>query len=192
MERLRQNQKGVTLMEMMIVVAIIGIMAGVSLPNLTVFIKNTRVRVVTLELLATIRKTRQRAISMGRDIEIRIDIDKTEPADEKRTYDMTKLLYVLYNPLSADQRNPIVLNREDSKILYSGVDFDPKDRLAEVVVAPETVEDDTHTLALTFNASGLARITGAAIASVQLKGEYIAYEIKVYKAGQISLSKLNL
>jgi hypothetical protein len=76
-----------------------------------------------------------------------------------------------------------ILMKEPAQTLISNKEFDSKSWINEVIVSPSSFK-------LVFMPSGMVEIKDVAIASVQIKGEHIGYEIKVYKAGQVDLYRI--
>jgi len=171
-----RNTQGVTLIEMLIVVAIIGTLAGISLPNFMTMIKNNRVRARSVALLGALRNERSRAIALNRQVQM--DIDATA-----KTYSVTRVAYTLYDPLSPDLFHPNILNTEPAEMLLAATPFDEGDWL------DQGVEISPDPFTITFTPSGTINIPSVVTASVKLEGEHIGYEIVLYKGGQIGFSR---
>lgn len=167
-------------MEMIAVVAIIGILAGISLPNMMTAIRNNRVRSVSIDLLAEIREARSQAISLARKIQFSVDASN-------KTYSIVIQKYTLYDPL--DPSRARIMNEQEAKILASNVEFDPNDWL-KAAGTPAPVEVTPGTFDVVFTPAGLAELKGSPVGSIKLRGTHIAYEIQIYKAGQIDLFRL--
>ncbi len=177
MFRYKLNTKGVTLVEMIAVVVIIGILAAISIPNFVTMVRNNRVRARSLAVLSALRNGRSRAISLNRQLQLQID-------EQNKTYSLTRLAFILYDPLSPDPEHPIILNTEEAETLLADEPFDRGDWLVEGV----EISPDPFTV--TFTPSGTIQIPSVVTASVKLKGQHIGYEIMLYRAGQISISRL--
>jgi prepilin-type N-terminal cleavage/methylation domain-containing protein len=74
MKTMKFNHKGVTLMEMLVVVAIIGMLAVASLPNIPPIIAANRLRTSANDLVSKLRGVRGIAISKARAIEIVLNL----------------------------------------------------------------------------------------------------------------------
>ena len=177
MLRYKLTTKGVTLIEMIVVVTIIAIIAGISIPNFMIMVRNNRVRTRALDVLNVFRNAQSQAISLNREIQVQLNA-------QNKTYTVTRLAFVLYDPLSSDLSHPDPLNEEDAEILQANEPFDQWNWLVN------GVETAPASFAVTFTPSGTIQIQGVVIASVKLKGEHIGYEIELYRAGQIKFSQL--
>ena len=76
MTRRRRTQSGLTLVEMLIVVAIIGVMIGVAFPSITSGIESLRLRSATDEIVSTFNSAMNRADR--RQVAVEIVIDRTQ------------------------------------------------------------------------------------------------------------------
>lgn len=69
----RRTQSGVTLMEMLIVVAIIGVMVGVAFPSVTSGIESLRIRSATDEIVSSLGSAMNRADRRQIAVEVIVD-----------------------------------------------------------------------------------------------------------------------
>lgn len=173
MKRYTLNTRGVTLTEMLTVVAIIGILATIAVPNFIGIIRNHRTRTAAMTLLHAIRRERARALSVNRSVAM--DIDGTA-----KTYDVRLLQYTFYDPYRVFGGEDTEAERtEPERTLLVGQTFDPKDGLSSV--------DPSGTLTLLFNASGTIRTGTPDVLTIALDGHDFGYTLKIYRGGQIVL-----
>ena len=98
MKHFWKDQRGVTLMELLVVVAIIGIMVGISLPNIPFLIAGHRLRTANNDLTSKLRYIRGLAITKNRTLQVTID-----PVNE--TLLVEKLEHREYNLLDEWSKN---------------------------------------------------------------------------------------
>ena len=222
MRNLQKDSRGVTLMELLVVIAIIGIMTVLTVPNIPVIIAKNRLRTANNDLMAKLRSIRALAISKGRALEFRLDLQaqsfevwkqdykEYNLLDEVKTADIDNedLLTVLTDSgYQSDDEQPFILFEETEEILHVAPIWDPStgapiyqvpinydimasggdhrngidtiemeingtpvdaDKVGTIVFYPSgTVKDN-----ITITLNGPSRYPGA-------------YEIRVFKAGQI-------
>lgn len=111
MKRLRQHTRGVTLLEMLVVVAIIGILSLISLPNIPYIIMSQRIRTSNNDIVAKLRSLRQLSISKGRKLRVEVNA-------EKQWFKVWKEQYTEYNPIDEN---------DEEKDLTTVLSEDPTD-----------------------------------------------------------------
>lgn len=176
MQRYRPNSKGITIIELLIVLTIIGIMAGIATPNFTRMVRRNRVKSLAIELLSALRRERSRAISLNRRIQMEIDTTN-------KTYSVTLEAYTLYDPLSADPFHPKILSQEEPQNLTVDYPFDPRNWLDGLTGSPDP-------FVVSFTPSGTVQMLSVAIGSIRIEGYGYKFEIKIYKAGQIDMFRI--
>jgi Tfp pilus assembly protein FimT len=159
---------------MLIVIAIIGIIVGIAIPNFVAILLNHRTRTSAMTLLNGIRRERSRALSVNRPVVMTIDMDN-------KTYSVSISPYNLYDPLSIALNDPKVLIADPGVTdIVDGKTFDPKKGV-------ETTTPTSGTLTLTFNPSGTIQTGSAGPLSISLQGRYLLYILRIYRGGQIVL-----
>ena len=180
--KITRDNTGVNLIEMLVVVAIIGIIATIALPNFAALIKNHRLRKSSIKLLSAIRKERSRALSLSRQIEMTIDMDT-------RTYTVKKLAYTFYDPMQLSREIEDELISEPEEVLIpNSVENGSFDSVAleQIDVEVNLVPSSDPSVTLNFNPSGTLTET----VTITLDDDIIQYKISIYKGGQITMYKL--
>jgi prepilin-type N-terminal cleavage/methylation domain-containing protein len=72
----QMNKKGVTLIELVVVLVIIAIMAGLLAPNIGAWLPNYRLRSATRDIVSTMRTAQMKAVS--NNIQYRVNLDDAE------------------------------------------------------------------------------------------------------------------
>ncbi len=192
MRRYQQNtQRGVTLLELLIVVAIIGMIAAISTPNFITLIRHHRLRANAIELLEAIRLERSRALSLNRRIRLTVNTDTL-------TYRVERLEHVFYDPMQFPARTVLIKEADDDpatdvyEVLVPNAATDGNFNRNEGIQNARitSANDDTvlgPEISITFHPSGTIEIPGAGSVAIKLSEEHIGYVIEIYKAGQISL-----
>lgn len=73
--------KGFTLLELIVTVAILGIVATLALPSFNELIADNRIRAITSELHSSLLKTRSEAIKRGKPVAICASVDQLNCSD---------------------------------------------------------------------------------------------------------------
>jgi len=164
-----KNSQGFTLAELMIVIAIIGIMALIIAPNIATGLPTYRIKAATSDCLVQLRNARHRAIKEKRDVEVFFDTDK--------------------NALQIDDRRLPVKGSFDTQY-GSGVGFgsgDATEGLNGTTIPGDGIDfnDDSFT----FTARGLADFgAGTANNAVYFtNNQGASYAIRVNAAGALVL-----
>lgn len=91
--------KGFTLIELMVIIAIVAITAAIAVPNFTNLIRNNQVQAKADELSSLIQYARSEAVTKRTDVTV-----EAKPADKKWvvTAGTTELRSLDYNPAQAD------------------------------------------------------------------------------------------
>lgn len=68
--------RGYTLFELLIVMAVLGVAVSLAVPRFSTALGGVRLEMVAEELAIELRRTRNRAISQGREVAFRLDFDE--------------------------------------------------------------------------------------------------------------------
>jgi prepilin-type N-terminal cleavage/methylation domain-containing protein len=124
MNKIKYDNRGVTLMEILVVVAIIGILVAISVPNIPPIIAGHRLRTSNNDLVSKLRMVRQLSISSVRTIELTMNL-----TDQNFTVD--KLQHKEYNSLDLN-----VATNKDLNATFATSQHDPGSAAAETEVEP--------------------------------------------------------
>ena len=69
-----KNRKGFTLTELMIITAIVGIMASITIPNIIGWMPRYRLKTITRDIYSTLQLARMRAVATGFEYQISFDL----------------------------------------------------------------------------------------------------------------------
>lgn len=108
MIRFTKNQRGVTLMELLIVVGIIGVLVGISLPNIPPIIAGHRLRTSNNDLVSKLRYIRGLAISKGRTLEVVLNLNEQQLT-------VSSLSFSEYNMLAVEDNKDILTRMSEIK-----------------------------------------------------------------------------
>jgi prepilin-type N-terminal cleavage/methylation domain-containing protein len=133
MKTMKFNHKGVTLMEILVVVAIIGILAATSLPNIPPIIAGHRLRTSVNDLVSKLRMVRQLAISSVRTMRLTMTLDN-------QWFTVNKLQHTEYSALDI---NPDT-NKDMNNTLLTSTNA-PHSSAAETEVQPFILFTDEET-----------------------------------------------
>ena len=174
MQLFYKSQRGVTLMEMMAIVMIIGILSTIAIPNFVTLIKNHRLRQSSIVLLSALRKERSRALSLSRQIQVSINATDW-------TYIVKKLEFNFFDPMQLaageELKKGDEIFTEPEQTIASG-SFKTGGLESVVINSSAAAKLD-----LTFNPSGTVNDT----ATITLSNNHLSYQIQVYKGGQMQL-----
>lgn len=187
MRRYRQNIKGITLLEMLVVVTIIGILVLISLPNIPPIIAGHRVRSSANDLLTKVRTIRSVAISKRRQLDMTIDTTEHLLKVEKpkhTEYDLLKDIALAISTSSEAYPNlsSFILYEEDAETLEE-VHVGDKRRNGI-----DLMETDCPSNKVSFNPSGTIQST--CTITITNKKSSGKYQLTLYKGGQIVLERL--
>ncbi len=157
---------GFSLIEMLIVVAMIAILAGVAIPSFASWRQNTLLNGSARDLFSTLKKTRLEAIKAHRNITVKFDTGKKE-------YTVS---YSVYEE-SSDKKKPT------EKTVEEKIDLSRSDSIS---FGTCTFPDNTNKL-LTFNSQGLLKEKSEKTIVVKNKKQSIT--IKVKPNGMVQMTK---
>ncbi len=185
LKKLREDRQGVTLMELLVVVAVIGIITSIGAPNLIRWIRLGNLKSAAMNLLAGARETRSQAMANGREFEFTLGTN----ADGEWTYTRTRLPFKQINVLklpieeylfeeTIEELNGINTSSDNYQVpFFTG-------NLSGFSVTPTPA---AASFKVTFSAAGTAVIAETAQAVVTLsRGSEMSYTITFYKGGQIT------
>ena len=69
------NKKGVTLLELIVVMVIIAIMAALAVPNIAAWLPNYRLRTATRDIVSTMRTAQMKAVSMNLEHRVQFNLE---------------------------------------------------------------------------------------------------------------------
>jgi len=116
--RLRSN-RGVTLLELLVVVAIIGILAMLVVPNIPEIIRGHRLRTANNDIVSKLRYIRGLAISKNRELEVTID-------PVKQTLSVVQKAYTEYNLVDELNNYDINTTSTSDPVAFSKISGAPK------------------------------------------------------------------
>lgn len=183
------RRQGVTLIELLIVIAIIAILSAFATPNFITTLRNYRLRASAMQLLTAVRETRTQAMSNARQFTFTVSLDN---ATQTFMYSRERLAFKQINLMKL----PIVeYLYEDTSAELVAINTHPENKDVAFnhragILSMETVPSSGFEV--TFNPSGTADIPTTAIAKMKMYGHLFGYEVRVYKGGQISLHQIDL
>jgi prepilin-type N-terminal cleavage/methylation domain-containing protein len=159
------NKKAFTLLELMVVIAIIGIIGLIAAPNLVTGLPKYRIKRAARDITSKIRAARSEAIKTSSNVTIEFDIGN----DKYRI---------------GDQWYP---NGSLSDHYGSGVRFGVGNSgESDECTFPDNADGNCN---VTFNSRGMSNATGSDPAIYLTNTEGAAYRIVIYTAGSIQLQQ---
>jgi prepilin-type N-terminal cleavage/methylation domain-containing protein len=183
--RIAKQQKGVTLIEILIVVSIIGIISLISLPNFITSLRNYRLRAGAMNLLGEVRKTRTEAMANLRPFRFTVNTagyTLTRVRLPYREINVQRLPLEEYLYEETEDELRAFNERPENKDVY----FNHRGGIREMKTIPETG------FQVTFDPSGTAQIPGTGFAALQVYGTMFGYEIRIYRGGQVKMVQIPL
>ncbi|MDY6854100.1 MAG: GspH/FimT family pseudopilin [Thermodesulfobacteriota bacterium] len=75
MIKMLKYQKGFSLIELLVIVAILGIISTIAIPNITAWIPKYRLKSTTRDIFSTLQLARMRAIAVGVEYQVSFDLN---------------------------------------------------------------------------------------------------------------------
>jgi prepilin-type N-terminal cleavage/methylation domain-containing protein len=160
-----QNKKGFTLIELMIVIAIMGIISAISAPNIVKGLPKYRIKRAARDLTSNIRAARSTAIKKSTNTTIVFDLDNNRYSINGKWY-----------PTTETNTNNVL-----SEYYGSGVSFGVGN--SEEPEGPCSFDNNT----VIFNSRGINRSDSGEIYLTNNEGA--SYRVEINSAGTISLQK---
>lgn len=164
-----KRAKGFTLIELMIVVAVIGIMTMITAPNLMSGLPTYRIKAAVRDCTSQLRNARSIAIKDKRDVTVSFDPDKDFYVIDGRKFPFTGSLSDKYGSGVRFGSGAATTGVENSSLPFDGIDFNDS--------------------SLTFTSRGMADFgAGAANGAVYFtNNREDAYAVTVNAAGAVTL-----
>lgn len=98
--KILRNQKGYTLTELMVVVAIVGVVAAMAVPTYLSYLPHLRLNAAVRDIVSYIRSARAQAAVKGRNIQLNLIIGNYPGADTIQLLDSTTGTPLIGNPVA--------------------------------------------------------------------------------------------